>query len=619
MTSVTPAAVALTRTVAEPRWSPDGSRLGWVEAFRGRADVLVAPADGCGPGLVVTADAPVASVGAYGGGVWCWGSDDELVCCGSDGHLLAVPAGGGPPRVLVHDGRALAPAAGPGGSVACALERDDASEIVVMPLDGSAPPERVSGRADFTWDPAWSPDGSRLAWHEWSLDAMSWERSWIVSSDRERITSLTGTECSVGQPRWSPDGTRLAYVSDVSGWWNVWVADADGGNAVAVLDERYDHAEPAWGPGQRSFAWSPDGTHLAINRNEGGFGRLVVVAVDEPGTAREVSKGWHHGLDWGPAGIVCVRSGARTPPQITVIDPVTGTRRVVARGAPAGVETGAVEPERVSWESGDATIPGLLYRPALKPGALPPLLVDIHGGPTGQARAAWDGEIAVLVARGWAVLRPDYRGSTGHGRDHRRALDGGWGEVDVEDVAAGIRAAMREGWCDPDRVAVAGGSAGGFTALLVCARHGDLVRAGVSEYGVTDLHDLAATTHRFESRYLDGLVGPLPEAEDAYRQRSPVTQAGSIRVPLLVLQGDADKVVPAPQAQALVDAVRAAGGTVEHHVYEGEGHGWSRPETVQDALERVLGFLDRWMVSPPARSGVNNGEDVSPVDAETPG
>src|SRR5690606_16725143 len=150
---------------------------------------------------------------------------------------------------------------------------------------------------------------------------------------------------------------------------------------------------------------------------------------------------------------------ARTPPQITVIDPVTGARRVVARGAPAGVETEAVEPERVRWESGGATIPGLLYRPPA-PADPPPLLVDVHGGPTGQARAAWDGEIAVLVARGWAVLRPDYRGSTGHGRTHRRALDGGWGEVDVEDVAAGIRAAAGEGWCDPDRVAVAGGSAG---------------------------------------------------------------------------------------------------------------------------------------------------------------
>jgi dipeptidyl aminopeptidase/acylaminoacyl peptidase len=234
------------------------------------------------------------------------------------------------------------------------------------------------------------------------------------------------------------------------------------------------------------------------------------------------------------------------------------------------------------------------------------MLVDVHGGPTGQAVASWSGDVAALVSRGWAVLRPNPRGSTGYGRPYWRALDGMWGSLDVRDVAAGIRAAGAEGWCDPERVAIAGGSAGGMTVLLVCAWHGDLVRAGVSRYGVTDLFDLAATTHRFESGYCDDLVGALPEHADRYRERSPVAHAAEIRVPLLVLQGDADKVVPPAQARLLVDAVRAAGGTVEEHVYEGEGHGWSRPDTIEDALARTIDFLDRhvaraWRSTPPAR------------------
>jgi dipeptidyl aminopeptidase/acylaminoacyl peptidase len=227
----------------------------------------------------------------------------------------------------------------------------------------------------------------------------------------------------------------------------------------------------------------------------------------------------------------------------------------------------------------------------------PPLLVDVHGGPTGQATVRWDPWLRYFTSRGWMVLRPNPRGSTGRGRAFVQDAARTWGAADVEDVAAGIRAAGAAGWCDPDRVAIAGGSSGGLIALLVCARHGDLVRAAVSQYGVTDLFGLLETTHRFESRYLDEVIGVLPAAEPVFRERSPVTHAAAIRVPLLVLQGDADEVVPPEQAQRLVDAVRAAGGVVEHHVYEGEGHGWSRTATIEDDLRRTEAFLDHW-VSP---------------------
>ncbi len=282
-----------------------------------------------------------------------------------------------------------------------------------------------------------------------------------------------------------------------------------------------------------------------------------------------------------------------------MIDPSGGPRTFLARGAPAGIERAAVEPESVTWRSGNATVHGLLYRPAesaLGPGTLPPLLVLVHGGPTDQATAGWQPRVAYFVDRGWAVLRPDHRGSTGFGREYAQALRERWGELDVVDTADGIRSAGESGWCDPDRVAVMGGSAGGLTTFLVCAQHGTLVRAGVSLFGVTNLFDLAETTHRFESRYVDWLVGPLPDAADRYVAHSPVTHAATIRVPLLVLQGDADKVVPPAQAEEVVDAVRGAGGTVEHHVYEGEGHGWAKPETMIDELERVDAFLTRWVL-----------------------
>ncbi|MSO79682.1 MAG: S9 family peptidase [Acidimicrobiia bacterium] len=596
--------VARSRVVAEPRWSPDGQRLGWVESFAGRADVVVAPCDASAPPVVVTADTGCASVGAYGGGAWCWAGPDHLAVAGADGSLVLVPVDGGPARVLSREGRAAAPAATPDGSrVAFVLETDDACAVMVVSGAGSGAPVRVSHGADYAWDPAWAPDGSLVAWHEWDLTGMSWDASRLVVAQPDasgQVVVAGGGAVSVGQPRFAPDGSSLAFVSDESGWWNVWTTRPDGSDARQVLAEEREHAEPAWGPGQRSFAWSPDATTIAINRNEDGFGRLVLVSKGSGPTAggavRERSNGWHHALDWGMPGIACIRSGARTPTAVTVLDPNTEDRRAVARGPVAGFESaGLVEPETVTWESDGAVVHGLLYRP---PGvAAPPMLVDIHGGPTGQATVSWSARTHFFVTRGWAVLAPNHRGSTGYGRAYTQAMAEGWGKIDVADTAAGIRAAATQGWCDPARVAVMGGSSGGLTVLLLCAQHGDLVRAGVSLYGVTDLDALAASTHRFESRYLDRIVGLPGKVGDRYHDRSPVAQASDIRVPVLVLQGDADKVVPPEQARLVVDAIRNAGGTVDHHVYEGEGHGFQRPETVADMLDRTDAFLRKWVLA----------------------
>jgi dipeptidyl aminopeptidase/acylaminoacyl peptidase len=542
--------------------------------------VVVAAADGAGPPVIVTADAGV-------GGGYAWASDDELVVGGADGRLVVVRATGGVARVLTRDGRALAPAVSARGEVAFALERDDACDIAVAPLDGSAWPVRRS-RADYAWDPTWSPDGAALAWHEWDLPAMPWDASRIVVDAHNGVKVIAGGEgIGVGQPRFAPDGRRIAYVSDADGTAVVWTADTDGGDARPALAESYEHAEPAWGPGQRSFAWSPDGAELALCRNEGAFGRLVITT---PGarSARDLSKGWHRGIEWGARGIVCARSGAVTPNQVVALAANGSGRRTLAIGPVGGFEEAPlVEPRSVTYRSGNASVHALHYRP--NGSDLPPLVLHLHGGPTGQAVADWNARVQWLVQRGFAVLQSNYRGSSGYGRAYAQALAGRWGERDVADAAAAVRHAVKEGWRDPDRVVVMGGSAGGFTALLLAALHPQLVHGVIALFPVTDLLDLAATTHRFESGYHLQLVGPLPGTAATYRERSPIAVAANITAPVLLLHGSADRAVNPEQSAALARALPNA----ERHVYEGEGHGWRRTATVADELARIDAFLTR--------------------------
>jgi dipeptidyl aminopeptidase/acylaminoacyl peptidase len=472
--------------------------------------------------------------------------------------------------------------------------------IAVAPLDGSASARVVSRGADYSWDPAWSADGRLLAWHEWDFPAMPWDASRIVVAEGDpdtdgshpRVVAGGDDDESVGQPRFAPSGEpRLAFVSDREGWTNVVVADPDGARRTVIAQERHEHAEPSWSPGQRSFAWSPDGTRLAWCRNEDGFGRLVVASADRATAPVDLAKGWHRGLDWGPSGITAVRSGARTPPTVVVVQPDDGSRRDVVR-IDTDVDPDALaEPTPVTWAAADGTdVHGILYRSPSRAPA--PLLVMLHGGPTDQARVDWDTRVNEFVDRGWTVLAPNGRGSTGYGRAYAQALRRAWGVIDVDDTVAGIGAAIERSWCDPARVALRGSSAGGFTALLVAAAAPELVRAVAATYPVTNLVTLTAHTHRFESRYNDTLIGPLPDAALDYERRSPLAQVDAIRAPVLLLQGTEDRVVPAADTMAFADALRAAGGEVTLHLYDGEGHGSWRPEARAEADARMLDFLE---------------------------
>lgn len=583
------------RDLADPQLSPDGSWVAFQASLGGRTYLTVVAASG-GPESIVSSEPAPNARGGY-----TWTPDSSaLVYAGRDGVLWRVSRSGGPVQKIADHGPGK-PVEGPsvspdGARVAYTVGQRD---VAVVGFDGSWP-VRLSTNVDFVLDPVWSADGRDVVWHEWDVPNMPWDESRVVarssdgSGDKRAVATNQLTQFQ--QPRFSPDGLRLAYLSDADGWLNVWIREPDG-SVHPLLAEEHEHGGPTWGSTQRSFVWSPDGMRIALCRNVDGFGELVIVPV-VGGAAEVVSRGVHASLSWCGDRVVALRSGARTPTQIVSYDPSTWQRTVLAWGPVAGWDAVDLpEPEVVEWTASDgAVVYGRLYLPrasALGPGSQPPLIAWIHGGPTDQSQVRFNARMAFFLDRGWAILLPDYRGSTGHGRAYTQALRGRWGDSDVDDTATGMRAMAQRGVCAPNHMVVIGGSAGGFTVLNVLARHSDICAAGVDLYGIADLLDLDETTHRFEKHYLHSVVGPLPDTVDRYRSRSPINAAGSITAPLLVLQGGDDKVVPPGQSQTIVDRLRSLGRTVEFHVYDGEGHGWSRPETVIDELRRTEDFLRR--------------------------
>jgi dipeptidyl aminopeptidase/acylaminoacyl peptidase len=590
---VSAAMCAYGRTLAEPRLSPDGTRVAFLANVAGRGQLVIVDASG-GLELVVTNDPAPRPAAAYGGGAFDWTPDGEgLVYAAGDGGLWFVAATGGVPRCVVPkqpDGALAAPAVSPDGTRVAFVV--DQHHVGVVALDGQGWPVRLSTAADFCFDPVWSPSGDTVAWHEWDVPDMPWDsgRIMVAPADGAGAPSIVagGPGISVQQPRFSPDGT-LAYLSDETGWLNLWVGDKP------LVNEDAEHGDPSWGLGQRSYAWSPEGDRIVFCRNDLGFGSLNIADV-ATGESREVGKGVHGGLSWQGDRVGAIRSGARTPTQVVVYEHAT-ERRTVVRGPLGGFEAlDLPEPETVDWTGDDGgTVYGRLHRPTFSATGNdpPPLIVWIHGGPTAQTPVAWNTRLPFFLERGWAVLFPDHRGSTGHGRAYAQAMAGGWGELDVSDCAAGMRAAAERAWGDPRRMVPMGGSAGGFTVLNLMAHHPDLCTAGIDLFGVADLLDLDETTHRFEKHYLHSIVGPLPETVDRYRDRSPVNVAERITSPLLILQGDADPVVPIAQSRAIAQRLQALGRIVEMREYEGESHGWLKPETTIDELERVESFLRR--------------------------
>ncbi len=456
---------------------------------------------------------------------------------------------------------------------------------------------------DFFSAPRLSPDGQRLAWLSWDHPNMPWDGTELWLADLRDDGTLGevrkvagGDDEAIVQPAFSPDG-RLYFVSDRSGWWNLYRHGDDGTAPVCPTDAEF--AGPAWSFGQRWFDFLDTATIVAAY-TENGAGRLGridtasgrIVPIPLPFTSLS-------GIAVG-AGRVLLRAGAADrPAAIIELDPHCGSYRTVKVAGDMPVDQSLISiPRSITFPTLDDETAFALHYPPNNPsfaapaGQTPPLIVKSHGGPTGSASSDLNLAIQFWTSRGFAVCDVDYGGSTGYGRAYRRRLNGRWGEVDVADCVNAAWFLVTAGQADERRLAITGGSAGGFTTLAALTFH-DVFKAGASHYGVSDLEALAKETHKFESRYLDRLIGPYPAAIDRYRARSPIHHVDRLRRPMIFFQGLDDVIVPPNQAEMMVDALRAKGIAVAYLAFEGEQHGFRKAETIQTVRRAELAFYGR--------------------------
>jgi dipeptidyl aminopeptidase/acylaminoacyl peptidase len=478
--------------------------------------------------------------------------------------------------------------------------------IVAVPVSGAAAADpaavrEIAGGSDFLAFPRPAPDGRRLAWIAWDHPRMPWDGTELrvgelgpAGTVTSVATVLGGPDESVLQPEWA-DADTLYAVSDRSGWWNLYRLPAGGGEPEPLCPRAEEFGHPLWQLGMTTYAVLADGRLVVRHGTD-----TLALGVLDPATGELTDLDLPYTLfgsvDVDGDTVLTTAASPVEPPEVVAVDLPTGAVTVLRRSMAEPPDPAYLPQPRsiVVAGPGERDVHAHVYPPsspdAVAPdGELPPYVVFVHGGPTSHSPAILDLEKAYFTSRGIGVIDVNYGGSTGYGRAYRERLRREWGIVDVEDCVAAVQALVRDGLADGERLGIRGGSAGGWTTLAALTTT-DAFAAGVSYYGVAELIAFTADTHDFESRYIDGLVGTLPEDRDVYVERAPLSHVDQLSCPVLLLQGLEDKVVPPSQAELFAAALEKKGIPHAYLPFAGEQHGFRKQETVVAALEAELSF-----------------------------
>jgi len=628
---ISPISLARGITFSDVAWDHDGT-LVWREGRSDRGVLVVHRPDDHAPRDLNSELSIRARVG-YGGGDFTVGHGQTYFVEADSGRIYRQPLSSGKSQPLTPAFGAFAsPSLSPDGSwLAFVHSFEGQDSLGIVDSGGNFWPGKLVSGDDFYMQPTWHPDGTRLAWIAWNHPNMPWDgcciRMGTLSFPEKglpflvEITTLAGDQStSVFQPEFSPDGRYLAFVSDSTGWWQLYLHDLSSGHQRQLTSFQADHGEPAWVQGLRTYAFSPDGQALFYLRNQAGFAslwRLDIASGAHQHLALDDSYTWLEQIAVAPqqdidgqARLALLASGGQTPARmitfaipLTVDDnpPAQIPSQIRARSSAEDIPLHTYSlPEDLTWQGLDGGDVFGIYYPAHNEAfeglALPPLVVLIHGGPTSQRRASFNPQAQFFATRGYAVLEVNYRGSTGYGRQYWEALKSNWGVYDVQDAVSGADHLSKTGKVDGSRLVIMGGSAGGYTVLQALEHHPGFFKAGICLYGVANQFTLAAETHKFEQHYLDTLLGPLPQASNLYRERSPIFQADRIVDPIAVFQGEDDQVVPRAQSDEIVASLKRRGVPYEYHLYPGEGHGFRKTETIEDFYRSVEKFLKQYVI-----------------------
>jgi len=603
------------RRLAAAQLAGDGA-VWWAEgrpAEGGRVVLMRRPPGGEPEAVTPEGRNARTRVHEYGGGAWTLVADDLVLFTDFEDQRLyrqrlgeepvAITPAPGSPAALRYADMRLCP---DGRTVVCVREVHGAGEaenqIVALALDGSGEPSVLASGRDFYSFPRVSPDGCWLAWTCWDHPNMPWDGTelWVAPLEDTADARLVagGSEESVFQPGWDAAG-RLHFASDRDGWWNLY-RDEDGA-PVQLTREEAELGHPQWLFGGSTYAFLDDGS-LACIRCERGEERLFAL---DPGAERLRDLGLPYtsfGFPSLSARGTAVAFAAASPAgetAIVVYDLAGGELEEVRSASDEPLEEAFVSiPRAIEFPTSGGEIAHGFYYPPANPdfeapaGELPPLIVQSHGGPTSHAVPALDREFLFWTSRGIGVVDVNYRGSSGYGRPYRQRLRGEWGVVDTDDCIAAARHLAATGEADGERLAIRGGSAGGYATLCALVFHDDFA-TGASYYGVADTETLAGDTHKFESRYLDSLIGPYPEQKELYYERSPIHFVERLRAPVILFQGLDDEVVPPSQAETMAAALEQNGVPYAYLAFAGEAHGFRRSETEIRCLEAELYFYGR--------------------------
>ena len=494
--------------------------------------------------------------------------------------------------------------------------KDVINEIVSINLETGAAKILASGN-DFYAAPRLSPDGKKLAYIQWNHPNMPWDATELrvvdlddsqnVSSNSKEHELIAGqdSDTSVIQPLWHPQSGELYYISDQSGFYNIYRAGTH--ESILPLNFDFGGTAPGWMFGDQGFSFLPDG-RLAADVSKEGRSVLIVADVSGNGAATDVKEYssddglpmmFGHVIGNKNNDLFFLGGSPSTPTSVYKwnLDEKMPAQVLACSSAQSFPDDVISVPKQIEFPTTLGTAYGYYYPPKndeykCTSDKAPPLLVKAHGGPTACTGTSFNPGIQYWTSRGFAVLDVDYGGSTGYGRDYRRRLRKSWGIVDIDDVCAGAKYLVEQGLADDQRLCIDGGSAGGYTTLGALAFR-NVFKAGCSLYGVGDLASLAGDTHKFESRYLDGLIGPYPEDEAIYKERSPIESVDTLSCPILLLQGDEDKIVPPNQAKMMHEALLQKGIPTCLKIYVGEQHGFRKAENIEDALDSELAFYGK--------------------------